>query len=271
MSPIPKIARKPSSKGKIYHPTRPLKLWHDQAPHADEVRIELVPLIDVIFCILTFFILGAVGLSRQQAIGLDLPKAGTGTPQMREMLVVTLDNIGQLYVEKQPVTRNQLWDSLKNYHQYNPKGLMVLHASREASYNDVVQILDLLRQVGGDRVALATLPGETQSPNSPNPTNFYNPNVGSPNQFGNPNNPNNLGMPNSVPGNYGNALPSTLPNSIIPGTPNTVNPAMPSNVPPNGLPNSSGMPNATSPLQPMNPTSPTLPNTRPDSLPGGRR
>lgn len=270
MSPTPKTVHQSSGKGKIYHPTRPLKLWHDQAPHADEVRIELVPLIDVIFCILTFFILGAVGLSRQQAIGLDLPKAGTGAPQMREMLVVTLDNLGQLYVEKQPVTRNQLFDSLKNYHQYNPKGLMVLHASRDASYNDVVQILDLLRQVGGDRVALATLPGEAQSPSTPNPTNFYNPNVGNPNPFGTSTNPNTLGTPNSVPGNYGNPLPSTLPNSTIPGMPNTANPMMPSNLPPNGLPNSSNIPNAASPLQPMTPTNPNLPGTTPDSLPRRR-
>jgi len=58
-------------------------------------------LIDVIFCILTFFILGAVGLSRQQAISLDLPKASTATTPMREMLVVSLDDFGQLYVEKQ--------------------------------------------------------------------------------------------------------------------------------------------------------------------------
>ncbi len=261
-----KSDRKSSGKTKIYHPTRPLKLWHDQAPHADEVRIELVPLIDVIFCILTFFILGAVGLSRQQAIGLDLPKASTGAPQMREMLVVTLDDLGQLYVEKQPVTRNQLFDSLKNYHQYNPRGLMVLHASRNTSYNDVVQVLDLLRQVGGDRVALATLPGESQSSSSPNPTNFYNPNLGNSNQFGNPNN---LSTPNGVPGNYGNSLPPTMPNSTMPGMPNTVNPAMPPNVP-NGLPNSSSIPNAASPLQPMNPTSPSLPGTAPDSLPRRR-
>jgi biopolymer transport protein ExbD len=44
------------------------------------VHIEILPLIDVIFCILTFFILAAVGLTRQQAIDLDLPAANTGAP-----------------------------------------------------------------------------------------------------------------------------------------------------------------------------------------------
>ncbi len=149
---------------------RPFKLWQEQSP-SQEVQINLIPLIDVIFCILTFFILGAVGLSRQQAIQLDLPKASTGSPQMREMLVVSLDDFGQVYVEKQPVTRNQLQEALKNYNQYNPNGLMVLHASRNVTYNEVAQVLDVLRQVGGNRVALATLPGEAKSTDTPSYTN----------------------------------------------------------------------------------------------------
>lgn len=259
MTPTPKSSRN-HRKVPVYHPTRPLKLWHDQLPQSEDVRIDLIPLIDVIFCILTFFILGAVGLSRQQAISLDLPKASTGAPQMREMLVVTLDDLSQLYVEKQPVTRNQLLDSVKNYHQYNPNGLMVLHASRNVSYNDVVQVLDLLRQVGGDRVALATLPGSTSSTNGQNP---FDPNLPK------------FGTPNGVPGNYGTTLPtdpnnpfsSTTPNSTIPSVPNSTVPGMPNSTNP-GMPNSTipGMPNSTNPGVP---NSSTIPNASPNSVPDG--
>ncbi len=217
--------RKPTSpRSKVPHPARPLKLWHDHS-HEQEVRIEIIPLIDVIFCILTFFILGAVGLSRQQAIDLDLPKASTGSPQMREMLVVSLDDFGQVYVEKQPVTMNQLYDALKNYHQFNPNGLMVLHASRNTSYNEVVQILDLLRQVGGDRVALGTLPGQSASPDSWTTTS---PNL------------NPLAPGTSLPGSYPNSLPPNFPsnpsqglgspplNPSNPSNPNPSNPSLPS-------------------------------------------
>lgn len=137
---------------------RPLRLRIDT--QAEDVRVEIVPLIDVIFCILTFFILAAVGFSRQQAISIDLPKANTGTPQERELLVVTLNDMGQVFVAGQPVvTKQQFFEKLQAYTKQNPKGLMALYASPSASYNEVVQVLDLLRQVGGDRVALATLPG----------------------------------------------------------------------------------------------------------------
>lgn len=126
-----------------------------------DVRIEIVPLIDVIFCILTFFILAALTLTRQAAINVDLPRASSATSQMRQILIVSVDPIGQAYVEKLPVSQDQLYQAITNFRQQNPEGMMVLYASRAASYNDVVQVLDLLRSAGGDRVALATLPGET--------------------------------------------------------------------------------------------------------------
>ncbi|MBD3880256.1 biopolymer transporter ExbD [Phormidium tenue FACHB-886] len=135
-----------------------------------EVRIDIVPLIDVIFCILTFFILAAVTLTRQTAINVDLPKAASAAAQMRKLLIITVDPIGQIYVEKQPVSPEQLFQAVGNFRQASPEGTIVLYASRAASYNDVVYVLDQIRAVGGDRVALATLPGTTVPTTAPGET-----------------------------------------------------------------------------------------------------
>lgn len=129
-----------------------------------------MPLIDVIFCILTFFLLAAVNFTRQQAISLNLPQAKTGTPQMRDMLIVTIDDIGQLYVEKQLVTRSLLSAHIEEYNENNPNGLMVLYAAQNSTYREVVEVLDILREVGGDRVALATIPTATENGNSDSTT-----------------------------------------------------------------------------------------------------
>ncbi len=148
-----------------------MKVHHDLP--SEDVQIQIVPLIDVIFCILTFFILAALQFTRQQAISVQLPKASTGTSlsipgmgdnRFREMLVVTIAPTGQLYVDKQPVDRPQLFQTLQAYIAKNPNGLLVLNASPSAFYNDVIQVVDLMRSVGGDRVALATLPTTTPSP-----------------------------------------------------------------------------------------------------------
>jgi biopolymer transport protein ExbD len=131
----------------------------------DEAQIQIIPLIDVIFCILTFFILAALQLTRREGINLDLPKATTGTPQNQEMLVVNIDSTGLTSVKNQPLDRVQLYQVLQTYHQQNPEGLLVLSASQTSFYNDVIQVLDVLRAVGGDRVALETAPQTSPSPN----------------------------------------------------------------------------------------------------------
>jgi biopolymer transport protein ExbD len=136
----------------------------------EEARIELIPLIDVIFCILTFFILAALQLTRQPVIDVALPKAETGETQTQEMLIVRLDPMGQvyLYVQEQPlqVTLDELEEVLRRYHAENPLALMVLYANEDVKYNLVVQVLDRMRAVGGSRVALATLPSDGSSQQS---------------------------------------------------------------------------------------------------------
>lgn len=128
-----------------------------------DVQIEILPMIDVIFCILTFFILAAVGLTRQQAIALDLPSVNNSAPlegNSRERLYVSVDSAGQVYVDKSAVPLGLLYDVLVQHQRQAPNGVIVLYASRSARYEDVVKVLDLLRTVGGDRVALATLPND---------------------------------------------------------------------------------------------------------------
>ncbi|MEB3290066.1 MAG: biopolymer transporter ExbD [Leptolyngbya sp.] len=151
----------------------------------EDVRLEIIPMIDVIFCILTFFILAAVGLTRQQAISLDLPSAQTGQPLPGQMgslgdrLYVSVDNLGQVYLDSQPVSIELLYDVLLQFNQVNPGGLMVLYAARDARYEDVVGVLDILRSVGGERVALATLPRDIDL-SDPNANAFPFPGDGFP-------------------------------------------------------------------------------------------
>ncbi|MHC5599481.1 MAG: ExbD/TolR family protein [Nostoc sp.] len=139
----------------------------------EEVQIQIIPLIDVVFCILTFFLLAALQFTRQQAINVDLPKASassvSGITSQSGSLIVTIDAVGNTYIEKQPVKQEDLGQRLKQYLQANPNAVIVLNASRTATYNDVIETLDLLRQVGGDRVSLGIIPGPSQpSTNLPN-------------------------------------------------------------------------------------------------------
>lgn len=201
----------------------------------DDAQIQILPLIDVIFCILTFFILAVVQLQRPQAVNVDLPKAQTGTVQPPDRLIVTLSPTGQTFVGKEEVDRNALADKARKYLDSKPDGLVVLNASQNAFYSDVIGILDLMRKIGGNRVALATNPVTTPTPTPTVPA----PGLGLPgsiNPYGNPglnpgfnpnlNNPNlnnpgfnpNPGAFSPGPSPSGIQVSPIAPNPQVPGT-----------------------------------------------------
>ncbi len=215
-------------------------------------------MIDVIFCILTFFILAAVGFSRQQAISVDIPKARTGTPQGQEILMITLDQSGEVYVEKERMLRKEQFKrKLEAYRQQNPGGLMALYASENARYNQVVQVLDFLREVGGERVALATLAGELPTSNQPatQPPGTSVPGL-------DPNQQPGTSIPGITPPTPGTSIPGITPptsGTSIPGiTPPTPGTSIPGITPPTS---GTSIPGITPP------TSGTYPNQQPQGLP----
>ena len=169
----------------------------------DDAQIQILPLIDVIFCILTFFIMAVVQLQRPQGVNVDIPKAETGTVQPPDRLIVTLSPTGQTFLGSEEVDRNTLADKARKYLDSKPNGLVVLNASQNAFYSDVISILDLMRKIGGNRVALATNPATTPTPN---PT-FPAPGLGLPgNPYGNPG----LNSPNPLNPGFNPLNPSPL-------------------------------------------------------------
>jgi biopolymer transport protein ExbD len=133
-------------------------------------RVEVIPLIDIIFCILTFFLLSGLQMARQQAINVDIPKAQTSEAQTRELLIVSLDAEGQTFIEQQAVPQLEvLFQQIKSYRITKPNSSIVLYAAKQVKYERVIEVLDLLRQAGGENVALATA-GERSAATIPNPS-----------------------------------------------------------------------------------------------------
>lgn len=120
-------------------------------------HLDLVPLMDVILTVLTFFVLSSLALTRQQSVvGVNLPGASTGASQQAtpDPLVVGMNRQGQILLANQPASRDQLAQQIEIYLAKNPKGEVVLKADRQVPYEQVVQVLGEMRNVGGSRVSL---------------------------------------------------------------------------------------------------------------------
>jgi len=121
-------------------------------------EINLVPMMDVLMTILTFFIIISMTMTaQQQSVNIDLPStnAGANTVKTPDPLVVGLTNQGQITIANNPVTDVQLSQQMQAYLQKNPNGAVVLQADKKLPYEQVVQVLGKMRDVGGDRVSLA--------------------------------------------------------------------------------------------------------------------
>lgn len=121
-------------------------------------EVNLVPMMDVIMTILTFFIIVSMTLTnKQNAVNVTLPSAGSGLSEQKapDPLIVTIDPQGQLFLGKDVITEAQLVQPMQAYLQKNPQGAVVLNADRKLPYEKVVQILGKMRDIGGDRVSLA--------------------------------------------------------------------------------------------------------------------
>jgi biopolymer transport protein ExbD len=191
-----------------------------------DVRIEMIPLIDIIFCILVFFLLGSVTTSKTEALNVDLPRASSGQTQFGDTLTVEVDVLGQIIIKNTVISKDQLSQLLAAYVAQKPEGVVVFQADKRLNYETVINLFDLLRKVGGTRVALGT----TDKVTTPQNLNLT-PGLGMPTL------PDPLGQPNLSP-----TLPNTSP--VIPGTSVAPNNSVPNPAPGVPTPGVQGVPNS---------------------------
>lgn len=119
-------------------------------------QINIVPMIDVIFAILTFFIMSTLFLGRFEGLAVNLPKANSAKPQKVIRATVTLDKHGNLYLNKNRLQIADLPSSIRKINQSDQDLVVVLNADGSVTHDRVVTVMDQIRQVEGAKLAIAT-------------------------------------------------------------------------------------------------------------------
>ncbi|NJO77064.1 MAG: biopolymer transporter ExbD [Cyanobacteria bacterium RM1_2_2] len=119
-------------------------------------QINIVPMIDVIFAILTFFIMSTLFLTRSEGLPVNLPEASTSEAQAPEQLVVTIDQAGTLALNRQPIQLEALISEVQSRALTNQQPVVVINADKAVSHGQVIAVMDRLRSIEGVRLAIAT-------------------------------------------------------------------------------------------------------------------
>ncbi len=116
-------------------------------------QINLTPLIDVVLLMLIFFILSS-SLASQSGINVKLPKAITSDAIKEENLTITVTSENVIYLDNKIITFKELRRELKkNINQSRP---VLIKADRRSSMGRIVDIWDLCRELGIEKINIAT-------------------------------------------------------------------------------------------------------------------
>lgn len=118
-------------------------------------QINIVPMIDVIFAILTFFMVSSLYLTRSEGLPVNLPTAATAEQQAaRSPINLRLDSQGQLSLNGQSTSLRNLPTQIQQLTGGAP-AQVIINADTSVSHGRVVAVMDQLRTIRGVRIAIA--------------------------------------------------------------------------------------------------------------------
>jgi len=111
-----------------------------RAPQEPESPLEMniVPMMDVVFSILTFFIMSTLFLTRSEGLPVNLPQAATAKQQQQTRIAVTIKPDGQLALNKQPIQVSQLETGFRSLIQANQSSIVVINADEKVEHRYVI-------------------------------------------------------------------------------------------------------------------------------------
>ncbi len=125
---------------------------------AKRARIEIIPLIDVIFFLLATFVLFTLALNKSNGLPVSLPDSETGTKRDTEgSVTITVTQEGTLAWNKEPVTLQEFLDRLQQYHIQEPNPKILINGDQHAYFNRAIYVFDEVRKAGINKVFIETL------------------------------------------------------------------------------------------------------------------
>ena len=119
-----------------------------------KARIEMLPLIDIVFLLLVFFIYAMLSMAVHRGLPVALPTSSSAFIDKELVFSVTVKTDGTIYINRDQIPLNDLTSALKNKtKEYKEPGVL-LFADRDLSYQKLFSVMDQIRTAGINRISL---------------------------------------------------------------------------------------------------------------------
>ena len=119
-------------------------------------QINILPMIDIIFVILSFFIVSSLYLVKLETIPVNLPNAETSNQEKDSLIVVTLNLDNRVFIDDKFIDISILENEIRSKLKVSDYKKVVLRADRGIKYGKVVSILDILRKIENIKIGVST-------------------------------------------------------------------------------------------------------------------
>ena len=117
--------------------------------------IMIIPMIDIMFFLLVFFMMTSLSMVDLHSLGVQLPRASAAQTQPSAQYVVTLKADGSLWLNGQPFKADELLASARDQQRQDSAFSVVLCADRGLDYGQVAEVLDAFKRAGIAHIGLA--------------------------------------------------------------------------------------------------------------------
>jgi biopolymer transport protein ExbD len=124
-------------------------------------RIEIIPLIDIIFFLLATFIMVSLSMTKNQGVHVHLPTAGTSASlgdqkELDKAVTLSVSDKGDIFYNKEKVTLAQLPMKLQTLKSTSKDPKVIINSDGGANFKNVVAVLDEVRRIGIAKVGINT-------------------------------------------------------------------------------------------------------------------
>lgn len=119
-------------------------------------KLMIIPMIDIIFFLLVFFMMSMLSMVVQKSVPINLPSSQTAKVDIQKKVPITVTADGSIYVEQTKTTIDGMIKYLQIEQSKGTEMTVVLRGDKAAQYGTFVQVLDTLKQMKITKIAIAT-------------------------------------------------------------------------------------------------------------------
>ena len=129
---------------------------HRRGNLAGNATIDLTPMVDVVFLLIIFFMLTTTFITVESGLPVDLPEAQTSVASPSNLPTVTINGLGEVFFGGAQVAETELAALVRQSLAESGQRTVVLRADRDVPHGQAVRVMDIIRQAGAERIAIAT-------------------------------------------------------------------------------------------------------------------